>query len=1144
VAKYGLAKYGIDKYGETGLAVYYNSGITAKPIDYNTIFITWGGVTADPADTPPTHWKLVKSFIGDVDNPEDAITVDGDEIGSFRTSIYDSTFSEQQLGMQVTYSLWVYNPTTGWIFSGRADAVVVRDIASLNTISKWIPRAWLNEQNSVGDATGEPEPTNDLVKVLAAYAFQYDTLRTYASILSETSNAKKAHTSLYKNLVEQFGFSYEPALGDSYHSSLYKVGFLVNAFKGTLVGLRSYITALTHLESDIRPGHNILLDVNDSSFEESLGRWTASSGTLTRKTYTNSFTAPSIYVYDTLYPPKTIGYASLTTASSSPVTLLLPGSADNKITYGIPVKPNTRYLVTGWIKHLNNAADVTVKINWYNASGSYISSNTISDTLTTTTSWQEFISKSDGVRDGQASPSKAVYAAIELVIDPSNASSNEYAFDMIQFAEAVNSLEFEDSRLTKIYLKGNTTNYILNPSFEEGTGFWKPINGKLVENANVSSEVLVDDSCVGQIITTSNGVSGVTSDWVSVDGGAPYSFSGYVFGPVGRIARLRMEFSHHPTVPTRNIANITNVTGNGTTLTVTAKNTFAAGQTVVLSDITPTNFNVTGTIASATSYSFTLANAATGTYVSGGEAETTYTSASAVETDVNGEFYSSVLYYVESDPITLNGNLQRLTAVGTPPLYDKDAGSPLVKCSLYIENALANDVYYVDAFSLQEGDTELPYFSGSGGVLPDDPIVEKYFYIGDCTWEKEPRFNYVKNSSLENTTGWSTSSSTLTSETPSGYSALFGAKSGKVAYTTSGSIYITVDLPFAATGGEDVVVSAYVRGAFATYDIKTNDGGTLPTSSSFTIADDDKDQWIRIHNVRKLDAGETSFTLKITVTNETGSTDTFFHVDGVQAELGLMPTKFIDPAQNLIVREVPNPGNTSVNMFTTEEPSIGGGKSIYISNYDVKNLRLDDTLDTIMPDSSAWKINPGVPRIQYPELTESLIPSASFERDLGDWQAKDSTLARVVSGGSLLNDYTAHGQAYCLVTTTHGSGDPSFFFGLESDKIYIRSGSGYYGSVAVRPANSNSLGTYEIKVTFYDADDSVHQYTPTGGSPTNAIFFHTQNVTLATRWAYLSIVAPGYTTSGAEYAIYEVNYKPVTFNASHAFHVDRAVFRE
>lgn len=1143
MSKYGLSKYGIDKYGETGPSVYYDSGITATPVDYKTVFVQWGGITPDPTDTAPTYWKLVKTFVGTVDNPDKGIFVDGDEIGTFRTSIFDSEFSDEQAGLQVTYSIWVFNPLTGWIFSGKADAVVVKDTATLNLISKWIPRAWLNEQDGIGDAAGEPETTNELVKVLSAYAYKYDTLRTYISILSETSNPLKASPRLYKNLIEQYGFSYEPALGDGYHASLYKVGFLANALKGTLVGLRSYVAALTHLESDIEVGHNLLLDYNDSSFEESVGRWSASSGTFVQKKFTNTFTGPTPYIYDTLYPPKGTGYASLTTTATTAVTLNLPGSSD-KLRYGIPVEGNTRYLLTGWIKHLNNSATITAQIHWYSAIGGYISSNTISSAITTTSSWKEFTSTSDVARNGQASPINAKYASLSLVITPSNSSSNEYLLDMIQLSEASKSLEFEDARLIKVYLDGDRTNYILNPSFEEGTGFWRAINGKFIENANVSSEVLVDDSCVGQLTTTNTGVSGVTSDWIVVDGGYPYSFSGYVYGPVGRIARLRMEFSHHPVIPTDNLATITNISGNGTTVTVTAKNTFAVGQTVSITEVTPSAYNISGTIVSASSYQFTLTNAATGTYVEGGIATSAYTSASAIETDVNGEFYSNVVYYVESDPVTLDGSLQRLTVIGTPPQYDKDAGLPMAKCSLYIENSQANDKYYVDAFSLQDGDTELPYFSGLGGLLPEDPITEPFYYIGDCTWEKLPRINYVNNSIFTNTTGWSTTSATLTAEVPSAYSPLYGANSGKVAYTTSGSIYTTVTLPFTALGGEDVVVSAYVRGAFATYDIKTNEGGTLPTSSSFTVANADKNQWIRIHNVRKLAAGETSFTLKITVTNETGSTDTYFHVDGVQAELGQLPTRFIDPTETIIVGTVPNPTNASLNMYTTEAPSIAGGKSFYIDNSNVKILRLDDTIENMLPDGSAWKINPGVPRVLYPELTESLIPSASFERDLGTWQSTYSTLARVVSGGSLLGEYVTHGQAYCLVTTTRTSGSPSFHFGIKTDKVYIRSGSGYYGSVAIRPANSNSLGTYELKVTFYNADDTVHQYTPTGGSATNAVFFHNHNVTLSNRWAYFSVVAPGYTTAGADYAIYEVNFQPATFNATQAFHVDRAVFRE
>ena len=68
-------------------------------------------------------------------------------------------------------------------------------------------------------------------------------------------------------------------------------------------------------------------------------------------------------------------------------------------------------------------------------------------------------------------------------------------------------------------------------------------------------------------------------------------------------------------------AVITNVSGNGTTVTYTAANTFTAGSLARITGVSPSAYNLTDVvIASASSTQFTVTNSATGTFVSGGTA--------------------------------------------------------------------------------------------------------------------------------------------------------------------------------------------------------------------------------------------------------------------------------------------------------------------------------------------------------------------------------------------------------------------------------------------------------------------------------------------------------------------------------------------
>jgi len=69
--------------------------------------------------------------------------------------------------------------------------------------------------------------------------------------------------------------------------------------------------------------------------------------------------------------------------------------------------------------------------------------------------------------------------------------------------------------------------------------------------------------------------------------------------------------------------SITNVIGGASTVTYFANNTFTSGQQVTITGINPSQYNVTTTIQSATSTSFTISANITGAYVSGGTAKVT-----------------------------------------------------------------------------------------------------------------------------------------------------------------------------------------------------------------------------------------------------------------------------------------------------------------------------------------------------------------------------------------------------------------------------------------------------------------------------------------------------------------------------------------
>lgn len=84
---------------------------------------------------------------------------------------------------------------------------------------------------------------------------------------------------------------------------------------------------------------------------------------------------------------------------------------------------------------------------------------------------------------------------------------------------------------------------------------------------------------------------------------------------------MTMEFRYVITSAYQPVSTVTNAVGNGTSITYTASNSFAVGQAVTTTGISPSQYNKSGYVITArSSTNFTVASTSTGTFVSGGSA--------------------------------------------------------------------------------------------------------------------------------------------------------------------------------------------------------------------------------------------------------------------------------------------------------------------------------------------------------------------------------------------------------------------------------------------------------------------------------------------------------------------------------------------
>jgi hypothetical protein len=1076
MAKYSFSQYGSPKYGEIeNNRVFYNVGLTAWSYDYQTISLTWGSVITDPADPLPTHWKLIKSFSGAPLSPYDGISVDEDVISSYRLAKIDVQTLEQN--SEITYSFWVFNGAN-WISCGNTKALAVLNTDTINKVSKWIPRVWLNNlSGELGDLVGETEPSNELYKTLTAYSFAYDRLRAEAQILEKSSDFKKVSTALLRNKIQDLGFSYEPTLGDTYHRSLYRSGNIINATKGTSRGISAYTTSLTHWDTDVRVGHNLMLDYNDSSFEESIGRWTNviqpiagsySSSTfhvgwaLTHQKYSTSLadigvaiTAPTGNFYDNIFPPKTAGFMMLrrgSTGTSNQQAIALVGwnTAISAKSYGIPIKPGKKYTFTGWARSKAARTATTPGypnllgfLVFFDKDGVRISVTPLAgDYGAITDTWSYF---SFGTTPETLPPVNAVYLGVEILFQGVPAST-DLLFDMFQLAETEYSLEYQDARKVIVTVAGEKENLLPNPGFDNSTANWAALNATVSQDFNPPTAAKIFGSAVAKVKATSDDTVAFVSDWVPVAPGSNYTFSIHASG-AARPVKARIEYSSQQS---------------------------DYDQVTVLSD-------------------------------------------------TEGKYYPIDPYYVDSASVTLTSTAQRLSVTSVAPVQTTDSGIPLAKVSVYTDAAEINDVFYFDAALLEQSPVLDSFFQGSGAPTPANPNTSTFYVPADCHWEIKNVVNFVSNSSLEDTTGWTAEAGTTLTSVSEISPALYGTKQGKVSKAGGGSISTVVTLPNPAVGGEDMIVSAYIRNKAGTYSISTNGQAV----NLFEIEEANKDSWTRIYVPRVAAAGETTFTLTISLSTGSGSAAVFY-IDGVQAEFGRIPSKFADPAGAGVITR-PNTGDVTKNMYLSREESSHGGKSNYWANYYEKYSRLFYTLPKVLPHGSSWSIEAGKATIPYPELETSLIPSASFERSLGSWSGVAANLSRTVTRGTLFDEYCTHGTAFCKVTANAASA-----FGITTGQVPVLGLRGYYASVAVKPENEDAFGTYTLSIKFYD-DFDIQIINRTA----------TALVTRQDRWAYIAATISAADTAGASYAVLSVTCASTSPAATgQTFHIDRVVFRE
>ena len=349
MARYGIDFYGTGvRYGNAALVQFNAAPFYTVPKAYGAINVIW--------NTPTGAWtkfRLVRNKYGFPVDPDDGFVLVERDNESFEEYFEDSNLEQ---GRTYYYSIFLLPANqTDWVRAGNAYGVSVKDFNTLDRMWNYLPIIYRNTDlvisnpvsgTTIYDYTSSRE-NEDLRRLLSIFAFEYDLEKTLATNLMYSGDTTYVDGRYIAPMMQQFGLKFEPEIGLQQSRVLLRNAMKIYKNKGSYAGLITYLKSYTGWDLDAVLGKNLMLDINDSSFEQSVGAWVSSAASLTQQ-QSGVIAAPGgtgiliAYRGDADLPasfPNLQEYLlKVTTTTAGTVTLDCGYYPSPKATNGIPVK--------------------------------------------------------------------------------------------------------------------------------------------------------------------------------------------------------------------------------------------------------------------------------------------------------------------------------------------------------------------------------------------------------------------------------------------------------------------------------------------------------------------------------------------------------------------------------------------------------------------------------------------------------------------------------------------------------------------------------------------------------------------------------------------------------------------------------------
>jgi len=284
MSRYGIDYYGVGYYGTDNPIKFDATPFTATPSDHAKILLSW--------TTPTGEWSdlvITRNQYGFPIDPYDGTQVFTSKKTDSSNPIYTDTGLVE--GNYYYYSVFVLSLTQyNWVKAADTLGLSVKNYGTTSNMYNYLPEIYRVTSPYTPTTSQWDNPV--LYGFLSNFGFQLDYTKNLSELLINKYDVEKVSGKLIPTMLNQFGYDYEPAIGMQQNRIMLRESVVLTKQKGSKAGLLAYLKSFTGWGvpvpvsgtpnpsvNGITVGHNLMLDYNDSSFEESTGHWVSIDGT-------------------------------------------------------------------------------------------------------------------------------------------------------------------------------------------------------------------------------------------------------------------------------------------------------------------------------------------------------------------------------------------------------------------------------------------------------------------------------------------------------------------------------------------------------------------------------------------------------------------------------------------------------------------------------------------------------------------------------------------------------------------------------------------------------------------------------------------------------------------------------------------------